>query len=84
MKTIWKYPIPMEDQFDLHVPEGGKLLAIQIQGVNPVMWFEVEQTHNPTERSFHIVGTGHHVPDDVIYCGTFQLGLFVWHIYEES
>ena len=37
------------------------------------------------DRFFRIVGTGHDFdPAGLLYVGTVQTGIFVWHVYERE
>lgn len=85
MRVIWKFPVPMSNTPEqVLLPKGAKFLTVQMQGGEPCMWFEVEDTA-PLERGreFYIVGTGSELPAMLsTYLGTFQAGAFVFHAYE--
>jgi len=84
--TIFKYPIPMNDYFDLWIPIGGKILTVQKQGENPCIWVLVNPKADLKKRQFRLAGTGHPIEDMIgmVYIGTFQLsgGAFVGHLFE--
>lgn len=89
MRTIYKYPITLEEDFDILMPVGAQFLTVQTQGEHgaPQMWWEVNTANPITERhSFRVYGTGWQMNPDahLRYLGTFQQenGRFVWHLYE--
>lgn len=82
MRTIYKYLVPPISEFQLETPKHSQFKHAGLQNDVIFMWFEVD-TDQPVEaRTFHIVGTGHVVPQDAVYVGTVQQPPFVWHIYE--
>ena len=85
MLTIWKYPIPIQDKFILSVPKGARVLAVQTQYGEPMIWMLVDPTVEKCDMRFTLVGTGHSVPADK-YIGTFQFmgGNLVFHLFVES
>jgi hypothetical protein len=98
VKTIYKYPFRISNGFALDLPEGAKILTVQVQDSIPCLWAEVE-VHDPGKsigqfsqepyqierRSFRIFGTGHQIPPllNLEYIGTVQINGLVWHIYED-
>ena len=85
LQTIWKYAVPpMFSTFDLELPAGAKVLAVQLQDGRPQIWAQVDPGNLSVTRHFWSFGTGHGLPDDIDekqYVGTYQdLGL-VWHVY---
>jgi hypothetical protein len=87
METIWKYEFYVRDMFDLHIPFGGTILDVQVQGNTPFMWVLVDTNQPLVRRRFRIFGTGN--PFDLDndygwgYVGTFQVPPFVWHLFED-
>lgn len=82
---VWKYEIPMADQFVIEMPQGSQVLAVQLQGKVPTMWFKVYPDGPPCKVKFLLVGTGHeHVEEDVTHMGTFQYGELVFHVFREK
>lgn len=78
MRTIWKFPLPLSDEFTLTAPRD----AIPRRVENGYLWAEVN-TDNPSQTyRFATVGTGHPAPPHGIYRGTWFQGQFVWHLYE--
>lgn len=90
MKTIWKYQIPLTDNFALNLPVGAKFLHLnptpQYAGNSALFdsWFEVETDAETVETKFLIRGTGHELPINAgDYLVTFITGYYVWHLYSE-
>jgi hypothetical protein len=96
MKTVWKFPVPIRDEFETDMPVGAQILviketppAIGINGANDVaqMWALVDPMASREKRRFAVHGTGHDIPnDDRKYLGTFVLpmlaGPLVFHLFE--
>jgi hypothetical protein len=86
MHTVWKYPFEVQDSFALLMPAGAQVLAVQVQGDQPVLWALADPAGPREYRSFVLAGTGHPLPGEPgRYIGTFQLlgGRFVGHLWEE-
>jgi len=68
------------------IPDGGKILTIQMQNDRPVMWVEVDPSEDVKKvvRYFARVDTGYgEVPRGAQYLGTTQHGsAYVAHWYE--
>ena len=87
MLRIYKYPIPIEDDFALSLPDGAQVLDVQTQYGQPQLWALVDPEAPMRERQFILRGTGHdiHYPlSALIHCGTFQEhgGSVVFHVLE--
>jgi hypothetical protein len=85
--TIWKYPFPTTDEFQLDMPAGAKILTVQAQQGHPCMWALVEPEFVRVVRRFRIFGTGYPVdlaPNRRDYIGSYQLegGALVSHVFE--
>lgn len=84
MKKIYKYTLEVTDTQTLEMPNGSKLLTIQNQNNDIVLWVECDPNAKPTKYNFLIVGTGFEVPllsNVQTYIGTVQIRSLVWHIY---
>jgi len=85
-KTIWKFEIPIQDQFQIQMPEGAEILDVQMQFGHPVLWALVIAGNPPEYRTFQIKGTGHIITDlsKKDYISTFQQydGQLIWHLFE--
>lgn len=91
MFTIYKYSIPIEDEFTLDLPDGARILCVQTQHDAPQLWAVVDPEAQRITRRFAIRGTGHPVDEALAdigmsstYRGTFQLrnGSLVFHLFE--
>ena len=85
MKRIYKYPIPLTDEFTLKLPKGAKILTFQTQFDEAHVWAMVDPETKLETVSFKLFGTGHPVEDIEMfdYIGTAQMkgGLLVWHLF---
>lgn len=82
---IWKYPIPVTDEFEIEMPRNARVLCAQVQKGVPCIWVKTSGNDEKTKRKFVIIGTGN--PFDargLSYIGTFQqyMGALVWHLFE--
>lgn len=86
MKTIWKFPIHTTDAFELEMPRGATLLAVQTQVGDPQLWALVNPDAPRFTRAFRVFGTGHEHSDESFgaYVGTYQLlhGGLVFHVFD--
>jgi hypothetical protein len=87
MVTVYKYPIPIEDEFTLDLPIHSQILKVECQHGRPCMWALVCPTHPTETRRFRLAGTGHPItqdPDRMTHLATFQMaqGALVWHVFE--
>lgn len=83
MKTIWKYEIPIQDRFYLQMPEGARVLSVQVQRGIPSLWATVDSSARNTIHDFELRGTGHALGEVGDYLCTFQMhdGSLVWHLF---
>ena len=83
MRTIYKYPLPVEDESVILLPGQPKLLHVGEQHNGLVVWAEVEPEGSVRPHHFAVRGTGHPLSGrEGVYLGTVQMksGL-VWHVY---
>jgi hypothetical protein len=88
---VWKYEIPVNpsmpvnEEFEIEMPIGSKILTVQFQGdpCKPVMWVEVDELAATEKRKFWLVTTDFLLPEDMEYVATlqFQRGEFVVHLF---
>lgn len=87
MKTIYKYPIPITDEFTLPLPKGAKILTFQTQHNKPHIWAVIDTEEGLEPVEFRLFGTGHSMEDaDALeYIGTAQTegGLLIWHLFSK-
>lgn len=86
MITIWKYPFPVQDEFELTMRRTARVLSVQMQNGRPAMWASVETDAPDVRRKFFVRGTGHYTNDIVgcRYLGTIQDGPLVWHVFDSE
>ena len=82
-RTIYKYPMP-EYYSLISLDPLGKVILVDMQNEVPTMWVELDPDAKGVSREFAIIGTGREVPDDAQHRGSFQDGVFVWHLYERG
>lgn len=83
MRTIYKYEVPMADEFIISLPVGAEILTIQIQHDLYMLWAIVDAVRKAENRTIIIRGTGHPLPDRPIkHISTVQQKSFVWHFFE--
>lgn len=84
MKTIHKYPLVIAAHHSFQLPAGATILNVDLDPTGRVcLWALVDTDQPPEMRRFVIVGTGHDVPDGLLYHGSVVQGGFVWHVFEE-
>jgi hypothetical protein len=85
-RTIWKFPLVIDDRQVVNIPTYGEILSVQVQNGTPCIWVLVNPEEEPEPRHFEIFGTGNPFPVDVgsdrRFIGTFQENGFVWHLFE--
>jgi len=85
MRTIWKYEIPFPvDHFERIMPMPGRVVRVGMQNGRPHMWCEVDDNTELADRIFLVRGTGHPIPDDACWLGTWKDGGFVWHLFDAA
>ena len=85
MKTIWKYTLGKRTSATLQMPLKAKILCVQVQGNEPMIWAEVDDSLPMENRVFLTIGTGWPIEEqDKTYVGTYQLqgGALVFHVFE--
>lgn len=86
MKQVFKYPIPMDDEFQLRLPRNAELLHLDSQNDAPVLWALVEPGAATEIRQFRLAGTGHPIDTQqpLRHVGTVLLrgGSLVFHLFE--
>lgn len=83
--TIWKYELPVADDFSLPLPRFARFLSAQLQGGVPMAWFMVDPSADVEPRHFALYGTGNPIPASRAtfpFLATIQAGRFVWQLFE--
>ena len=96
MKKIFKYEIPIQNEFELELPRGAQILTFQVQrempsmNEKPFVWAIIDLKEDISEKvNFRLFGTGHPIPKEAnsfSYVGTAQManGQLVWHLFKEK
>ena len=85
MRTIYKYPIEIEDFQILQVPQDFKILTTAVQNDKACIWAEVETDVPKIDLKIYVFGTGHKIPVEINlnYIGSVLMfdGRGVFHVY---
>jgi hypothetical protein len=85
---IWKFSVPLTDEFTISMPAGSRLLDVQTQNGEPQIWATCNPALPLVSRSFSLRGTGHDTngAEGALYVGTFQLqgGALVFHLFDHG
>lgn len=91
MNVVWKFPIQLEDEFCVDVPENAEILHVGVkEGEGLFFWAEVNPDADTEPRCFRVFATGQPIESDewIDYVGTLQMPggefayHFVYHLYE--
>ena len=84
MQTIYKYPLKIDDEQEVMMPKGARMLSVQLQGGRPCLWALVDPNLENEARSLLIRGTGHDASGVGRYISTFQMdgGALLFHAFE--
>ena len=85
MQKIYKYDIPVTDDFTIDLPTPNKILDVQVQNGSPVMWVLHNTADLIVPNKFCIIGTGNPIDrnmDNFKHVGSFQNDPFVWHVFK--
>ena len=87
MLKVFKYEVPISDFATVDMPQGAKILSLQVQHGTPTIWALVDPEAPSTQRNFRVAGTGHAIDnfgDELSFVGTCQMmdGSLVWHLFE--
>lgn len=83
-RVVHKYAFPLEDEFDLALPDGASIVLVDAQYRQPMIWALVEPIAALTVRRFRVAGTGRPLESGLIHVGSFQMPPFVWHLFERT
>ena len=87
MRTVWKFPFQAADHQDIEMPQGAKILHIDVQGDTPCLWALVDPSRPREKRHFRLAGTGHPIEEDTgIHVGSFMMmgGVLVFHLFDQT
>jgi hypothetical protein len=91
MKTVYKYPFIIDDEFSIEFPVGTKVLCWNFQNGVPCIWalIDPDETEKKTCH-FRLAGTGHPIEEskwtdetNLVYINTVFLneGSLVLHLF---
>lgn len=80
---IWKFPIEVTDSQCISMPFHSKIICVQSQRDEVVLWALVDPASPLRQRWIELRGTGHDAPFNG-YIGTAQThgGSLVWHVFD--
>ena len=85
MKTIWKYPLKVEDEQTIKMPAGSSILCVMTQYDRPCLWAKVDDSAPMVDVKILCYGTGRRVDESPLltYLGTALLcqGNIVLHYF---
>lgn len=89
MKCVYKYPVPLQEEFTIVMPAGAQALHVADQHGKLCMWALVTPGADPTPTRFCCLATGpaHDLIPPVgrhistVLCNG---GLLVWHFFEAA
>lgn len=86
MKAIYKFHLGNDFDIKIEMPKGAKILSVQEQFREGVLWAIVDPEAEVEPRTFKSVLTGHEFDTNgkEIYIGTYQIdfGNYVVHVFE--
>ena len=86
METIWKFHLPIRDDFKIKLPAGARILSVGWQGEvdSLALWAAVDPENDEETRQIAIRGTGHPLGEAAQgrFIGTALMGRLVWHVFE--
>lgn len=85
-KVIFKYQMPVVEEFKMKLPKGAQIIRMQDQGGMFWLWAVVDTNQPDETRLFHAVKCGANVPDKPNlhyhgFCAIFvqqELGLYIF------
>lgn len=89
MKKVWKFSLGIipANTIPIIMPKGAKLLTVNVQQRNFMLWAEVDTLSPNITRLFAIFATGEPFPSDDLtkkmeFLGTVFHDALVWHVYD--
>lgn len=85
MAVIHKYVLPLTDESKIRMATHGKVLCVQVQNGNLMIWVNITGSNEISYRTFRVIGTDNHYEysHNWDYIGTVQLNGFVWNVFED-
>lgn len=86
MWTIWKFPLePLADVVIVDMPRDARVISCAEQHGTVCVWAAVDSDAPMERRGFHVVGTGHPIPERYgarVGMVVAADGNLIWHIWE--
>lgn len=85
MKTVYKYPLAIDDYQKLTLPINAKLLCIKEQNEKLCLWALINKEETCTEQiTIRCVGTGFPIKESVEYIDSIMMlgGNLVFHFFK--
>lgn len=87
-RVIFKYQMPVLEEFTMELPEGAQILRVEDQGGMFWMWAMVNTEAATETRCFRAFKTGAKIPDNlnltyIGFCAIFvqmELGLYIFEV----
>jgi hypothetical protein len=87
-KIIFKYQMPVLEDFEMALPKGAEILRMEDQGGMFWLWAVVNTGHQNETRKFKAFKTGAKIPTDIElkyigFCAVFvqmELGLYIFEV----
>lgn len=81
IRTIYKYEI--RRTFSLKLPAGWKPVLVAEQDFKPFIWVEFDKDDDELwEHYFQVFVTGAELPELGSHIGSWQSGMYVFHLYQ--
>lgn len=82
-KTIFKYQMPVQEQFSLNLPRGAEILRVADQGGMFWLWALVDIREPDEIRQFRAFKCGAPIPDDLVLDNLKYLGWAAIFVQQE-
>lgn len=84
IERVYKYQFTVNDDVEIDMPQGAKILLVECQDGEPCIWAQVDPTNANQRRYFRAYGTGHPIDwtQSPKHVASFQQPPYVWHLYE--
>ena len=85
-ERIWKYPLKLEDEQIIEMPENPTILCLQNQRGTPYIWAMVDPKAGKKSYTFITTETGHPIDNSIWlqYIGTYQIkDMYVFHVFRK-
>lgn len=84
--TIWKWTIPVTDEWEVEMPVGAQVIAADAETMDRIdLWAIVDPDADTETRHFIIHGTGHPLHEDATkdtHVATTRIGPLAWHVFD--